>query len=147
MRHKQHRRALSARTTGRLGSWCIGPTTGHGAATPTQGRRSGHQCILASPQLPLGRSDHRRTAGRAELWEEGHRRRYQRGPQDRSGTTGRSQREQPTRSRLFGDYTADLRGTTGQMEQRADCAGVILRQANDTTTLPFGSGPTRQTDA
>jgi hypothetical protein len=33
------------------------------------------------------------------------------------------------------------------MEQRADNAGVTPRQADDTTTRPLGSEPTRQSDA
>ena len=37
--------------------------------------------------------------------------------------------------------------TAGRMELQADEAGVILLQADCTTTQPFRSGPTRQSDA
>ena len=60
------------------------------------------------------------TAGRRELLEDGHRRRFRRG------------------RRTF-------RGTTGRTEQRVDGAGV---HRGERTTRPrdYGSGPTRQSD-
>ena len=60
-----------------------------------------HHDTLSFPQLPPGHTDHRRTTGQTELFEDGHRRRY-----------GRSSRN-------------NLGGTTGRMEQRAD--NVIQR--------------------
>jgi hypothetical protein len=74
------------------------------------------------PQVPQGSINHRKTMGRPELLEVGHRRR------DRQGSTTRL-------------------GTTDRMEQRTDKARIIPLQADDTVTRPLGSGPTRQSDA
>ena len=93
-----------------------------GCYRPRHLRDSWHYDTLSSPQLQPDRANQRRTTGRTELLEDGHRHRYRQG-------------------------SSTLLETTGQIEQRAEYAGVNPRQADCTTKRPLWSRPTRQSNA